>query len=53
MTVAAVSFFTFLVAGFTKSALISLLFGIVVLFLFLMFIRRRLAARQTNAAGPN
>ena len=51
MTVAAVSFFTFLVAGFTKSALISLLFGIVVLFLFLMFIRRRLAARQTNAAG--
>ena len=53
MTVAAVSFFTFLVAGFTKSALISLLFGIVVLFLFLMFIRCRLAARQTNAAGPN
>ena len=53
MTVAAVSFFTFLVAGFTKSALISLLFGIVVLFLFLMFIRRRLAARQTNAGGPN
>jgi Na+/H+ antiporter NhaC len=53
MTVAAVSFFTFLVAGFTKSALISLLFGIVALFLFLMFIRRRLAARQTNAAGPN
>ena len=51
MTVAAVSFFTFLVAGFTKSALISLLFGIVVLFLFLMFIRPRLAARQTNAAG--
>ena len=51
MTVSAVSFFTFLVAGFTKSALISLLFGIVVLFLFLMFIRRRLAARQTNAAG--
>ena len=51
MTVAAVSFFTFLVAGYTKSALISLLFGIVVLFLFLMFIRRRLAARQTNAAG--
>ena len=46
MTVAAVSFFTFLVAGFTKSALISLLFGIVVLFLFLMFIRP-----QTNAAG--
>ena len=53
MTVAAVSFFTFLVAGFTKSALISLLFGIVVLFLFLMFIRRRLAARQTNAGGTN
>ena len=51
LTAASVSFFTFLVAGFTKSALISLLFGIVVLFLFLMFIRRRLAARQTNAAG--
>jgi hypothetical protein len=29
------------VAGFTKSALISLAFGIVALFLFLMFIRHR------------
>ena len=36
-----VSFFTFLVAGFTKSALISLAFGIVTLFLFLMFFRHR------------
>lgn len=41
LTVASVSFFTFLVAGFTKSAWISLVFGIVVLFLFLLFIRRR------------
>ena len=42
MTTAAVSFLTFLVAGFTKSALLSLAFGIVVLFLLLMFIRRKL-----------
>ena len=41
LTVASVSFFTFLVAGFTKSAWISLVFGIVVLFLFLLFIRQR------------
>jgi Na+/H+ antiporter NhaC len=41
LTAASVSFFTFLVAGFTKSALISLAFGIVVLFLLLLFIRRR------------
>lgn len=41
LTVASVSFFTFLVAGFTKSAWISLVFGIVVLFLFLLFIRHR------------
>ena len=41
LTVASVSFFTFLVAGFTKSAWISLGFGIVVLFLFLLFIRHR------------
>lgn len=40
LTAASVSFLTFLVAGFTKSALISLAFGIVVLFLLLMFIRR-------------
>jgi Na+/H+ antiporter NhaC len=43
MTTAAVSFLTFLVAGFTKSAVLSLAFGIVVLFLLLMFIRRRLS----------
>jgi Na+/H+ antiporter NhaC len=41
MTTAAVSFLTFLVAGFTKSAVLSLAFGIVVLFLLLMFIRRK------------
>ena len=41
LTAASVSFLTFLVAGFTKSALISLAFGIVTLFLFLMFIRHR------------
>ena len=40
LTTASVSFFTFLVAGFVKSALISLVFGIVLLFLLLMFIRR-------------
>ena len=41
LTAASVSFFTFLVAGFTKSALISLAFGMVALSLLLMFIRRR------------
>jgi Na+/H+ antiporter NhaC len=41
MTTAAVSFLTFLVAGFTKSAVLSLAFGIVALFLLLMFIRRK------------
>ena len=40
LTAAAVSFFTFLVAGFTKSALISLGFGIVVLFLVLLVIKK-------------
>ena len=39
LTAAAVSFFTFLVAGFTKSVLISLVFGIVVLFLVLITIK--------------
>ena len=41
LTAASVSFFTFLVAGFTKSALISLVFGMVALFLLLLFIRHR------------
>lgn len=41
LTAATVSFFTFLVAGFTKSALISLVFGIVALLLLLLFIRHR------------
>ena len=44
MTVAGVSFFTFLVAGFTKSSLISLAFGIVVLTLLLLLIRRKVAS---------
>ena len=42
------SFFTFLVAGFTKSALISLAFGIVALFLQLMFFRRRHLIRHNQ-----
>ena len=42
LTAASVSFFTFLVAGFTKSALLSLIFGIVALFLLLLFIRHRI-----------
>ena len=41
LTAATVSFLTFLVAGFTKSALLSLVFGVVVLFLFLMFFRHK------------
>ena len=41
LTAASVSFFTFLVAGFTKSALLSLVFGMVALFLLLLFIRHR------------
>lgn len=41
MTAASVSFFTFLVAGFTKSALISFAFGVVALFLVLFVIRAR------------
>ena len=41
LTAASVSFLTFLVAGFTKSALISLAFGILALFLLLIFIRHR------------
>jgi Na+/H+ antiporter NhaC len=41
LTAATVSFFTFLVAGFTKSALLSLAFGIVALLLLLLFIHRR------------
>ena len=40
LTAAAVSFFTFLVAGFTKSALISLGFGVVMLFLVLVVIKK-------------
>jgi len=43
LTAASVSFFTFLVAGFTKSALISLAFGTVVLFLLLLFIRHKIS----------
>lgn len=41
LTVATVSFFTFLVAGFTKSATISLVFGMIALFLLLLFMKRK------------
>ena len=40
-TVASVSFLTFLVAGFTKSALLSLAFGTLSLFLLQLFIRKK------------
>ena len=43
LTVALVAFFTFLVAGFTKSAWISLVFGIVALFFLLLLIRHRMS----------
>lgn len=42
LTVASVSFITFLVAGFTKSATISLLFGMVTLFLLVLFMKKKL-----------
>jgi Na+/H+ antiporter NhaC len=51
LTVASVSFLTFLVAGFTKSALLSLAFGIVALVLLLMFIRFR--SRQGYLHGDS
>lgn len=41
LTVALVSFFTFIVAGFTKSAPISMCFGIVILCLAIMAMRQR------------
>lgn len=41
LTVAAVSFCSFLVAGFTKSAVLSLIAGIVILCLVLMMMRRK------------
>ena len=41
MTVASVSFLTYFVAGFTKSAWISLTFGSVALFLLILFICRK------------
>lgn len=50
LTVASVSFFTFLLAGFIKNALLSLLFGIVALFLLLVFIRRRYSSRQSTVS---
>ena len=46
LTAASVSFFTFLVAGFTKSALISLAFGVVALFLQLMFFRYKIKMKR-------
>lgn len=46
LTAASVSFLTFLVAGFTKSAMLSLLFGIVVMFLLFLFLRYRSSSRR-------
>jgi Na+/H+ antiporter NhaC len=51
MTAAGVSFLTFLVAGFTRSALISLIFGIVVLFLLLLFLRYKTSQTNPVTAG--
>ena len=42
MTTSAVSFLTFLVVGFTRSALLSLAFGAAVLLAFLLFVRYRI-----------
>jgi len=42
MTTSAVSFITFLVVGFTRSALLSLAFGAAVLLAFLLFVRYRI-----------
>jgi Na+/H+ antiporter NhaC len=42
MTTSAVSFLTFLVVGFTRSALFSLVFGVAVLLAFLLFVRYRI-----------
>jgi Na+/H+ antiporter NhaC len=42
MTTSAVSFLTFLVVGFTRSALFSLAFGVAVLLAFLLFVRYRI-----------
>lgn len=46
LTVAGVSFFTFLIAGFSKSAPISLCFGIAILTMVLMAMRRRSLLRN-------
>ena len=48
MTAASVSFFAFLVAGFTKSALISLAFGVVALFLLLLVIRAKVSRMHNS-----
>ena len=42
MTTSVVSFLTFLVVGFTRSALFSLVFGVAVLLAFLLFVRYRI-----------
>lgn len=42
MTTSAVSFLTFLVVGFTRSALFSLVIGVAVLLAFLLFVRYRI-----------
>ncbi len=49
ITVAAVSFVTYIVAGFTKSALISLPFGIVIMLLVLFVIKAKVQPRQAKA----
>ena len=46
LTVAFVSFFAFIVAGFTRSALLSFIFGVVVLTLCIMALRRKYGLKQ-------
>lgn len=50
LTVASVSFVTYIIAGFTQSALISLPCGIILILLVLTFIRRRSNAHSAQAA---
>lgn len=48
LSVASVSFLTFLVAGFTKSATISLVFGMIALFLLLLFMKKKASSCYTS-----
>ena len=50
LTVAAVSFVTYIVAGFTKSAWISLPVGIIILIAVLLVIRKTQKPLETEAA---